>query len=146
MIKKFVKKELINAEKGHDYKHAIRVLKYAQIIQNKEGGDLNIIEAAALLHDVADSKFNNEEKQVKKIEDILKENKNEILHIIKNISFRKKYEGKKSLEFQIVQDADILDAIGAIGIARSFNYGGYINLPIHDKKIKINPDINPLQL
>ena len=67
MIKEFIKKELANAEKGHDYKHALRVLKYAQIIQNKEGGDKEIIEAASLLHDVADPKFSNEKEKKLKI-------------------------------------------------------------------------------
>tara|TARA_Y100000294_G_C8423650_1_gene283855 strand:- start:36 stop:626 length:591 start_codon:yes stop_codon:yes gene_type:complete len=144
MIKDFVKKKLLHVEKGHDYQHALRVEKYALILQSKEGGDKNIIKNSALIHDVIDSKFTNESKALEKVKKILKQNKikniNEIINIIKNISFRKKYKGKKSLEFQIVQDADMLDAIGAIAIARSFHFGGYKNRPLHDPNIKIDPN------
>ncbi len=147
--KNFVKQKLENAEAGHDYWHVLRVLKLSEKIAEKEGGDLFIIRLGALLHDIADAKFNNGDEtagpqiarkflQTQNIPDEVIEH---IVKIIENISFKNSFEKQKftSKELQIIQDADRLDAIGAIGIARAFVYGGYKNNPIY------NPDLKPIQ-
>ncbi|MFT4304228.1 MAG: HD domain-containing protein [Candidatus Woesearchaeota archaeon] len=136
--KNFAKKRLGEDYTGHDYWHSIRVAKNALIIADDEGGDKHIIELAAILHDIADHKFNNDTKI---IEDWLNENdpeaKDQVMHIINNISFKKgtKIESKEGL---IVQDADRLDAIGAIGIARTFATGAYFRRPLYNPEIKPN--------
>lgn len=147
----FVKEQLKNAEGGHDWFHIERVWKNAKLIANKEtGADLQVIELGALLHDIADSKFHNGDETVgprvarKFLE---KENVDEhindhVIKIIENISFKGGNVDQKfkSLELDIVQDADRLDALGAIGIARTFNYGGFKNRPLYDPAIE--PDLN----
>ena len=142
----FVKKQLQGAEAGHDWFHVERVWKLSQKIAAKEGGNLPVIELAALLHDIADPKFHNGDEHLAleisedflKQENISKEITENVLYIIRNISFKnKKVLDNPPLELQIVQDADRLDAIGAIGIARAFNFGGYKNNVIYD------PDIPP---
>lgn len=127
---------------GHDIWHILRVRNTAVEIQKHEGGNRFIIEMAALLHDIADAKFYNGDINigaVKTLEwlnnfNIVENDKINIADIVKNISF--KGEAKKnislSLEGKIVQDADRLDAIGAIGIARVFAYSGATNRPIYD--------------
>jgi len=150
---KFVKSTLEGAEGGHDWFHIDRVWKNAKLIAQTENADLFIIELGALLHDIADAKFHNGDESVgpKKARDFLEsENVKEeyiqhIENIIQNISFKNSLDpGTKkfhSIELDIIQDADRLDAIGAIGIARAFNYGGFKNREI------FNPDIKPsLQL
>jgi uncharacterized protein len=143
----FVKKELENAEGGHDWFHIERVYKNAALIANGENCDILIVQLGALLHDIADSKFHEGDETVgpKKARMFL-ESKNvpentitHVVNIIENISFKGGHEAKKftSLELDIVQDADRLDAIGAIGIARTFNYGGFKNRAI------FNPEITP---
>lgn len=145
-VKEFVKNSLKNAEGGHDYWHAIRVYNNAVKIHKTESGDIAIISAAALLHDIADIKFHNkgEDYAIAIASDFLFKNnyrKTQIEHIteiIKNISFKGGHSNSyNSTEFKIVQDADRLDAIGAIGIARTFNYGGFKNREIY------NPNIPP---
>ncbi|MDO5616764.1 MAG: HD domain-containing protein, partial [Cruoricaptor ignavus] len=116
-------------------------------IQAKEGGDLQVVELAALLHDIADPKFHNgdENLAIDVSRDFLKtlnvdeKTAEQVLFIIKHISFKNRKELPQSLpiELKIVQDADRLDAIGAIGIARTFNFGGYKN------NVMYNPDIQP---
>lgn len=143
----FVKKELENAEGGHDWFHIERVFKNALLIANGENCDILVVQLAALLHDIADSKFHNGDETVgpKKARQFLEsENIHEntivhIINIIENISFKGGNIIKQfhSLELDIVQDADRLDAIGAIGIARTFNYGGFKNRAIY------NPEIAP---
>jgi uncharacterized protein len=147
----FVKQQLKNAEGGHDWFHIERVWKNAKLIASKEAGaDLQIIELGALLHDIADSKFHNGDETVgprvarKFLE---KENvdvhiTDHVIKIIENISFKGGNVDQKfkSLELDIVQDADRLDALGAIGIARTFNYGGFKNRPLYDPAIE--PDLN----
>lgn len=142
----FVKLKLKNAEAGHDWFHIERVWKLSKLITEKEGGDLEIIELGAFLHDIADPKFHNgdENLALKISRDFLKgENLEEkkigkVLFIIKNISFKNRGENLEISaenpvkELQIVQDADRLDAIGAIGIARTFNFGGFKNNLMHD--------------
>lgn len=143
----FVKDTLKNAEGGHDWWHIYRVWNSAKHIAKTEKADLFIIELGALLHDIADSKFNKGDEEIgpRKAREFLKSLKVEdsiIVHvenIISNISFKGGHEVQsfRSPELDIVQDADRLDALGAIGIARAFNYGGHKNREIY------NPDIKP---
>lgn len=144
----FVKKELANAEGGHDWFHIERVWKLAKTIAQKENANLLVVELAALLHDIADSKFNNGDEAVgpKKAldflntQDINESDKTHVIQIIENISFKGGKEQSKidSIEFKVCQDADRMDAIGAIGIARAFNYGGFKNRGLYDPAIKPN--------
>jgi len=143
----FVKHELYGSEGGHDWWHIYRVWKSARKIAVKEGGNLFIVELGALLHDIADSKFHegNEEIGPEKAKKFLnslaikQELIEHVINIIKHISFKGGNEEQKftSPELAIVQDADRLDAIGAIGIARTFNYGGYKNRELY------NPEVLP---
>lgn len=142
----FVKKTLENAEAGHDWFHIERVYKTALNINQKENGDELVVAFAALLHDIADPKFNNGDEELgpKIAEDFLMSIQVEekiITHvklIIQNMSFKNSFDaaGFTSKEMQIVQDADRLDAIGAIGIARAFTYGGFKNRVLYDPAIK----------
>lgn len=144
----FVKKELENAEGGHDWFHIERIYKNALLIANGENCDILIVQLGALLHDIADSKFHDGDETVgPKKARLFLESKNvpenkivPVINIIENISFKGGHEAKKfsSLELDIVQDADRLDAIGAIGIARTFNYGGFKNRAIYHPEIKPN--------
>ncbi len=147
----FVKKELENAESGHDWFHINRVYNNTLEIAKSEDVDMLTVKLAALLHDIADSKFNNgnenigpeKAKQFLQNQQLDSEIVEHIVKIIANMSFSKSL-GKEHLftskELQVVQDADRLDAIGAIGVARAFNYGGYKNRLLYDPKIK--PQIN----
>lgn len=142
--KDFVKGSLREMDPGHDWFHAERVWKLSRRIAEKEKSDLTVVQLAALLHDVADSKFVSQEESIKKIEEFLKtlgleKNKIEnILHIIENISFKGAGAKNKikTIEGKIVQDADRLDALGAIGIARCFSYSGHKKTPLNDPDIK----------
>ncbi|PGE94480.1 phosphohydrolase [Bacillus pseudomycoides] len=139
----FVRDILETDASGHDWYHIERVHKLALSLSEKEGGDRFVIEMAALLHDVADEKLNeSEEAGMKKVSDWLEglnvtEEENEhILHIIMNMSYKGGHGGKVStLEGKIVQDADRLDALGAIGIARTFAYGGAKGRLMYDPNI-----------
>jgi uncharacterized protein len=141
----FVKITLEGAEGGHDWWHIHRVLENTRTIAAKENADLLICELGALLHDIADPKFHNgdEKKGGQIAREFLEQNYvpgfqvNAVLDIIENISFSKNIEFKsaKSIELQVVQDADRLDAMGAIGIARAFNYGGFKNRLMYDPSI-----------
>ncbi|WP_158840518.1 HD domain-containing protein [Polaribacter sp. L3A8] len=145
----FVKKELENAEGGHDWFHIERVYKNALLIAKKEQVDVFVISLGALLHDIADPKFYNGNETVgpKVATAFLEKQKvnNEVIkhviNIINHISFKNSFDktGVKftSKELEVVQDADRLDAIGAIGIARCFNYGGFKNRALY------NPEILP---
>jgi len=138
----FVKKELQGAEAGHDWFHIERVWKLSKKIAEKENANLMVVELGALLHDIADPKFHNGNEEIGPNtaryfmetqglhEDIIVQ----VIYIIKNISFKNRADApqEKSIELQIVQDADRIDAIGAIGIARTFNFGGYKNNPMYD--------------
>lgn len=137
----FVKKTLENVESGHDFYHIERVYKNAQLIAQTENCNLEVIQLAALLHDIADSKFNNGDETVgPKTAQVFLATQNieqatihHVIKIIENISFKggNFQRDFDSIELQIVQDADRLDAIGAIGIGRTFNYGGFKNNPMH---------------
>lgn len=146
----FVKTTLEGAEGGHDWFHIERVYKNSLLIAKEEKVDMLIISLGALLHDIADAKFHNGDETIgpKIASDFLK-SKNisssiieHVVKIIENISYKSSLETKKerfnSLELQVVQDADRLDAIGAIGIARAFNYGGFKNRALYDPNILPN--------
>lgn len=143
----FVKQKLEKAEAGHDWFHIDRVYKTALKINSVEGGDLLVVSLAALLHDIADSKFNNGDEEIGpriaaeflQSISVQPEVISHVVAIIKNLSFKASL-GKisfSSKELDIVQDADRLDAIGAIGIARAFTYGGFKNRTMY------NPEILP---
>jgi len=149
----FVKKELANAEGGHDWFHIERVYKNSLLLSKTEAVDVLVVSLGALLHDIADSKFYDGDESIgpKKANDFLtSENvdKEVIAHVIKiieNISFKggNKTQEFKSKELDVVQDADRLDAIGAIGIARCFNYGGFKNRKLYDPEIQPNFQMSP---
>lgn len=146
----FVKEKLQNAEAGHDWFHIERVYKNALLIASNEECDLNIVKLGALLHDIADSKFNDGDETVgPKVARafLMTQNASEevithVVNIIENISFKGGNFEKKftSKELEIVQDADRLDALGAIGIARTFNFGGFKNRPLYNPAIA--PQLN----
>ncbi|MBT2622973.1 MULTISPECIES: HD domain-containing protein [Chryseobacterium] len=143
----FVKEKLEGAEAGHDWFHIERVWKLSKKIAESENCNDEVVELAALLHDIADPKFHNGDETIAlKVSREFLESENvsediigQVLFIIKNISFKNRGEAPKDLpiELKIVQDADRLDAIGAIGIARTFNFGGFKN------NLMYHPDIEP---
>lgn len=143
----FVQNTLKDAEGGHDWWHIQRVWTNARLIAQTENCDALIVELAALLHDIADSKFHNGDEEIgpatagKFLKSINIE-ENIIIHvqqIIRHMSFKASFDKVTfhSKELAIVQDADRLDAIGAIGIARAFTYGGFKDREIY------NPNIPP---
>ena len=144
----FVKEKLDNAEGGHDWFHIERVYKNSILIAQEEDCDLTVVKLGALLHDIADSKFHDGDETIgPKIariflesENVFEETINHVINIIENISFKGgNFENKfSSKELEIVQDADRLDAIGAIGIARTFNYGGFKNRALYNPSIAPN--------
>jgi len=143
----FVKEVLADAEGGHDWWHIYRVWKSSKQLAQSEKVDLFIVELGALLHDIADSKFHDGDETVgpRKARTFLDSlNVNEVVishveNIITNISYKggNQLQKFKSPELDVIQDADRLDAMGAIGIARTFNYGGHKNREIY------NPEIAP---
>jgi len=142
----FVKKTLKNAEAGHDWFHIERVYKTALTINQVEKGNELIVSFAALLHDIADPKFNNGDEELgpNLTETFLKsisvdvETTSQVKLIVQHMSFKNSFDTStfSSKEMHIVQDADRLDAIGAIGIARAFTYGGFKNRVLYDPEIK----------
>jgi len=144
----YVKETLHNAEGGHDWFHIERVYKNSLYIAASEEADLLVVKLGALLHDIADSKFHGGDDTVgpAKAREFLQTQKvseeiiDHVVKIIENISFKggNVQQQFRSMELDIVQDADRLDALGAIGIARTFNYGGFKNRPLYDPEIKPN--------
>ncbi len=146
----FVKEELKDAEGGHDWFHIERVFRNTLLISREEKVDVFVVSLAALLHDIADAKFHKGEESIgpKKASEFLHTQKVDngviahVVNIITHMSFKNELSSEKSpinsKEFQVVQDADRLDAIGAIGIARCFNYGGFKNRPLYDPEIRPN--------
>lgn len=144
----FVKEKLNGVESGHDWYHIDRVWKQSKRIGEAYDCDMLVVELGALLHDIADSKFHGGDENVgPKVAQEFLESQNvdektieNVIYIIKNISFKNRNETNvvKPIELQIVQDADRLDAIGAIGIARTFNFGGYKNNLMHDPEAAPN--------
>ncbi|HBL80322.1 MAG TPA: phosphohydrolase [Aequorivita sp.] len=157
----FVRNELKNAEGGHDWFHIERVYKNALLISESEKVDRTIVSLGALLHDIADSKFHQGDETVgpKKARQFLKSQNifrhdgqageivEHVIKIIENISFKggNKPQNFTSKELEVVQDADRLDALGAIGIARTFNYGGFKNRKLYDPEIKPNLKMTPAE-
>lgn len=145
-VKNYVENAMSGDSTGHDWWHSWRVWKMAKAIAKKEGGDLFIIELAALLHDIADWKFHGGDTKAssRKAETLLKElgvdaaTIRHISHIVDNVSYKGAGVANKirTKEGMIVQDADRLDAIGAMGIARSFAYGGHAGREIYNPAIK----------
>lgn len=150
----FVKNELKNAEGGHDWFHIERVFKNAVLISKDEKVDIFVVSLAALLHDIADPKFHDGDETIgpKKASEFLNNQQvdsktsKHVINIIKHISFKNSLEknSKKftSEELKVVQDADRLDAIGAIGIARCFHYGGFKNRQIYNPEILPNLNLS----
>ena len=144
----YVKEQLADAEGGHDWWHIERVWKTAKHIAKSEEVDLLVVELGALLHDIADSKFHDGDESIgpQKARAFLhtleiEENViNHVIRIMENISFKggKEAQTFQSTELNVVQDADRLDALGAIGIAHTFNYGGFKNREIYNPTIPSN--------
>ena len=145
VTKNFVQQELANAEGGHDWFHIERVYKNALLIAEEEDVNLEIVALGALLHDIADAKFHQGDETVgpQKAQQFLQQQNVEqttieqVIKIIEHISFKggNFQQQFHSKELAIVQDADRLDALGAIGIARTFNYGGFKNRKLYDPAI-----------
>jgi len=147
---KFVRETLADAEGGHDWFHIERVWNNARLIAKTEKVDMLVVELGALLHDIADAKFNDGDESIgpKKTRAFLESQQldESVIHhvenIIKFISFKSSLDSETpkftSKELDVVQDADRLDAIGAIGIARAFNYGGFKNRVLYDPSIPPN--------
>lgn len=148
ITKAFVKAQLAQAEGGHDWFHIERVYNNAILIAQGEACDLLVVQLGALLHDIADSKFHDGDEsigpsmawQFLAAQNVPEDAIIHVVNIIENISFKGgNHEMKfRSPELDIVQDADRLDALGAIGIARTFNYGGFKNRAIYDPAIAPN--------
>ncbi len=148
----YVKTELSGAEGGHDWWHIYRVWRLAETIAQAENADRFVVQLGALLHDIADSKFHDgdEETGPRKAREFLQSIHVEeaiigqIEQIVANISFHVGSENQvfHSPELNIIQDADRLDAIGAIGIARAFNYGGFKNREMYNPDIMPRPDMS----
>ena len=148
ITKAFVKTQLAQAEGGHDWFHIERVYNNALLIAQGEACDLLVVQLGALLHDIADSKFHDGDEsigpsmawQFLAAQNVPEDTIIHVVNIIENISFKGgNHEMKfRSPELDIVQDADRLDALGAIGIARTFNYGGFKNRAIYDPAIAPN--------
>jgi uncharacterized protein len=146
----FVKETLKGVESGHDWWHIKRVWQMAKRIAETEQCNIFIVEMAALLHDIADSKFHDGDENIGSIKaleflktlNVQNEIVEQIIPIIKFVSFKggNFTVSYKSIELEIVQDADRLDAIGAMGISRAFNYGGFKNRAIYNPEIK--PTLN----
>ncbi|MBW1295186.1 HD domain-containing protein [Aquimarina litoralis] len=148
----FVKHTLHDAEGGHDWFHIERVFKTSKTIAKSENVDMLVVSLGALLHDIADSKFHDGDEVIgpRIARDFLEGLQldfsiiDHVISIIENISFKGGNVAQKftSAELDVVQDADRLDAIGAIGIARCFNYGGFKNRALYDPEIKPNLHMN----
>lgn len=139
--------ENMKGDSSHDIEHIKRVWKLSKYIAKQENIENTlIIELGAIFHDIADHKFNKKSTQLAKklIKEffskykLLKEDIEKILNITKHISFSNKNNKMTHIEGKIVQDADRLDAIGVIGIARAFSYGGYKNRKMYDLHKKSN--------
>lgn len=149
----FVKETLQNAEGGHDWFHIERVYNTSRMLLQHESADALTVQLAALLHDIADPKFHQGDESIgpKMARGFLESegvDENTIEHVVKiiqHMSFKNSLDGEgqkfTSKELEIVQDADRLDAMGAIGIARAFNYGGFKNRALYDPSIPPNPNM-----
>ena len=146
---RFVREKLSDTESGHDWRHVYRVWKTAKRLASEEEVDTLVVELGALMHDIADSKFHKNDETIGpriareflEKQGLEPERTDHVIRIIENISFKgeKHVQAFRSRELDVVQDADRLDALGAIGIARAFSYGGYFKRPLYD------PDMKPRQ-
>ncbi len=135
---------------GHDWWHVYRVWQVSKFLAKKEGADLIVVQLAALLHDLADWKFHSEKEQVEVPEGVMKrfnidtDTRRHVLAIIANLSFKGANEKNKikTIEGMCAQDADRLDAIGAMGIARCFEFGGSRGKLMHDPTRKTRVKIS----
>lgn len=147
----FVKHELADAEGGHDWWHIYRVWQLSKTIGLKENVNMLVVELGALLHDIADSKFNDGSETIgpQKAEkflaglDLSPGTIEQVVNIVKHISFKGGNEDQtySSPELDVVQDADRLDAMGAIGVARAFSYGGFKQRALYDPGIPPKMDM-----
>jgi uncharacterized protein len=151
----FVKASFVNADSSHDYWHTHRVWVMSKRIAEKEGGDLFVIQMGALLHDVWDYKRYNGDEAICKnkcleylksigLDDLCSEEISNLVSLVSFKGMKNKIDGK-SKELMIVQDADRLDAIGAIGLARAFAYGGHINRELYNPEVMPNPNMTKEQ-
>lgn len=151
----YIKESLKDAEGGHDWFHTRRVFKNTLLIAKDEDVDVLVVSLGALLHDVADAKFHDGDELIgpKKAREFMKSIKvpsrtlTHVVKIVENCSFKNslsksREKGFNSLELQVVQDADRLDAMGAIGIARAFNYGGFSKRTLYDPEIPPKLDMS----
>jgi len=146
-VKNAIREQFMDDATGHDWYHIQRVVNLAKYIQSKEGGDVEIIELAALLHDISDHKFNGGklDEGGKVAFQLLidfnypEDRAEKVRYIVDNISFKgaNTEAQMNSLEGRIVQDADRLDAIGAIGVGRTFAYGGHKGQAMHDPELPV---------
>ncbi len=144
-IEDFVKSDLVGAESGHDFYHILRVLTLARKIGASEGADMTIVSLGALLHDIADWKFHGGDESAgpRRARDLLREAAaapaiiTAVVEIVETISFKGAAvpTPMRTVEGKVVQDADRLDALGAIGIARAFAFGNHIGRPFYDPAI-----------
>ena len=142
----FIKDELSQAEGGHDWFHIERVFRNTLLIAKDEQVDVLVVSLAALLHDIADPKFHGGDEEIgpKKADTFMEslglsaKVRGHVVDIIRRMSFKNSLEGEageESKELQVVRDADRLDAMGAIGIARAFSFGGYRGRALYDPEI-----------
>lgn len=146
-VENAIREQFLEDSSGHDWHHIKRVVNLSKYIQSKEGGDAEIVELAAFLHDISDYKLNggkldeggNVAFKVLRDFDYPLEKAEHVKYIVDNISFKGANTSVEmnSLEGQIVQDADRLDAIGAIGVGRTFAYGGHKGQPMYDPEIPV---------
>ncbi|OIQ40902.1 MAG: phosphohydrolase [Bacteroidetes bacterium MedPE-SWsnd-G1] len=146
----FVKETLKNAEGGHDWFHILRVFNNAKLIAKNENVDDFIVALGALLHDIADAKFYDGDETVGpsvateflQTQNVASSVIDQVVFIIENISYKNSlnlsFKVQMNPELAVVQDADRLDAIGAVGIARCFNYGGFKNRGMYDPSVPPN--------
>lgn len=149
----FVKETLQDAEGGHDWFHIERVFNTSNMLLQHEKANVLTVQLAALLHDIADPKFHQGDESIGpkmargflESEGVDEKTIEHVVKIIQHMSFKNSLDGEgqkfTSKELEIVQDADRLDAMGAIGIARAFNYGGFKNRPLYDPSIPPNPNM-----
>lgn len=145
----YIKDIFQNDFSGHDYYHSIRVYNLATRIAQHENADLTLVQLISLLHDIDDYKLFAQNRNFQNTRYFLNSHNipplqiDNICSIIADISYKgTETHPPEGIEGKIVQDADRLDAIGAIGIARTFAYGGIINRPIHDPLLTPHTDIN----
>jgi len=153
----FVKETLSGAEGGHDWFHIQRVFNNTLQIAQTEKVDILVVSLGALLHDIADTKFHNGDETIGPTMassflhslEVPESTITHVIQIIQNISFKNSLEKTKrkfnSKELQVVQDADRLDALGAIGIARAFHYGGFKNRKLYDPSVAPNLELTKKQ-